>query len=347
MSRKLRRLPTSLQSSWARPLAFALGVAITLLACKVRAQPPLPREVGRIELPGVSGRLDHLAIDSEGRRVYIAALGADKGESEDVTGFEGGRRIGAVGGLPDADNLRSYAPTGQLFAGYGSGLVAIDPNSIAIGQRIALPGHPEAFELAERGAEIYVNVPSAGLIVVVDRRTGKMIAEWRIAPDAANFPMALDEAVHRLYVGTRRPAKLIASTRLPVGAFQKHRYAGMSTIFSSIRGESRCWLSAARVRMVVVNTECSARSSIFALGPDARFSSSRMTDFASMTLSRNEQELKSIKSTGYFGQDPSINLMRLLQTKRRSMPNSISGFVMCFSLCKGSELMFSRKTRSE
>lgn len=239
-------MSTPLQSSWARPLALALGVAISLLACRVRAQPPLPREVGRIELPGVSGRIDHLAIDSEGRRVYIAALGADKvevvdlksglrvaelagvrepqgivflprtqrlfvagGESDDVTAFESGRRIGTVGGLPDADNLRWLASTGQLFAGYGSGLVAIDPNSIAIVQRIALLGHPEAFELAERGPEIYVNVPSAGLIVVVDRHTGKTIAEWRIAPDAANFPMALDEAAHRLYVGTRRPAKLL------------------------------------------------------------------------------------------------------------------------------------------
>ena len=179
-----------------------------MLACQVRAQPPLPREVGRIELPGVSGRLDHLAIDSKGLHVYVAALGADKvevvdlksslrfaelagvhepqglvflprtqrlfvagGESDDVTAFESDRRIGAVGGLPDADNLRLFAPTGQLFAGYGSGLVALDPNSIAIVQRIALPGHPEAFELAERGPKIYVNVPSAGRIVVVDRRT--------------------------------------------------------------------------------------------------------------------------------------------------------------------------------
>ncbi len=80
-----------------------------------------------------------------------------------------------------------FAPTGQLFAGYGSGLVALDPNTIAIVQRIALPGHPEAFELAERGPEIYVNVPSAGLFVVVDRRTfvaasSRSASESRLLP---------------------------------------------------------------------------------------------------------------------------------------------------------------------
>ena len=69
------------------------------------------------------------------RRLFVAG-----GESAHVAAVENGRRIGAAGGLPDADNLRLFASTGPLFAGYGSGLVAIDPDSIAVVQRIAFCG---------------------------------------------------------------------------------------------------------------------------------------------------------------------------------------------------------------
>ena len=204
------------------------------------------REVGRIELPGVAGRIDHLAMDLEGQRVFVAALGADEvevvdlkagkrvarlaglrepqgvvylpstrrlvvaaGESGEVVAFEGDKRVATAAALPDADNLRWSAPAGRLVVGYGSGLAILDSTTLAVVERIALPGHPEAFELAEGGPEIYVNVPGAGRIVVVDRRTAKTTAEWPIEPDAANFPMVLDEAAHRLVVGTRRPARLL------------------------------------------------------------------------------------------------------------------------------------------
>jgi hypothetical protein len=89
-------------------------------------------------------------------------------------------------------------------------LAVLDPATLAIVERIPLPGHPEAFELAEHGQQILVNVPDVGRVVVIDRTKAKRILEWAIEPEAANFPMALDEAAHRLYVGTRRPAKLLA-----------------------------------------------------------------------------------------------------------------------------------------
>jgi DNA-binding beta-propeller fold protein YncE len=238
--------------SWGHRLAAAAGAALVFAAPLAGGQSPegrdsLPlREVGRIELPGVSGRIDHLAVDMEGQRLFVAALGADEvevvdlragkrvaqlkglreaqgvvyvpairrvfvavGESGEVVAFDGDGRVNAAPGLPDADNMRYFTPTGRLVVGFGHGLAILDPATLAVVQRIALPGHPEAFELAEHGPEIYVNVPDAGRIVVVDRRTGKTTAEWNIEPEAANFPMALDEAAHRLYVGTRRPARLL------------------------------------------------------------------------------------------------------------------------------------------
>lgn len=210
------------------------------------AWPPSWVEVARIELPGVAGRIDHLAIDPDRQRLFAAAVAADEvavvdlragqlvaqlrglrgaqgvvragspgrlfvaaGESGEVVAYDGETRVAAAGGLPDADNLRFFAPGHLLVAGHGHALALIDPKTMAVLERFPLPGHPEAFELAEHGPAIYVNVPDVGRVVVLDRRSGKTVAEWPVSPAASNYPMALDETAHRLYVGTRHPARLL------------------------------------------------------------------------------------------------------------------------------------------
>jgi hypothetical protein len=76
-------------------------------------------------------------------------------------------------------------------------------------RRIPLRAHPEAFELSSAGPEIYVNVPGAAHVAVIDRESGKTLAEWSLGAARRNFPMALDEASHRLLVATRQPAMLL------------------------------------------------------------------------------------------------------------------------------------------
>jgi outer membrane protein assembly factor BamB len=70
-------------------------------------------------------------------------------------------------------------------------------------------GHPEAFQVESSGSKIFVNDPDAGDVTLsIDRKTGA-VAKWGLAGNRFNFPEALDEANHRLFVGTRRPSKLI------------------------------------------------------------------------------------------------------------------------------------------
>jgi hypothetical protein len=201
---------------------------------------------GRVELPGVNGRIDHLAVDLPGGQLFIAALGANSIEVIDLrsmrrtarfTGngepqgvayepgsqrlfvtnggggtvqvFVEGKLVGTVTGLPDADNLRLSRDGRKLFVGYGEGLVELDVRTLVIGQRITLPAHPEAFELSADASRVYVNVPGTAAVEVVDRDPGKVGASWRVAPLAANFPMALDRDGQRLFVVTRRPAGLL------------------------------------------------------------------------------------------------------------------------------------------
>jgi hypothetical protein len=44
---------------------------------------------------------------------------------------------------------------------------------------------------------------------VIDRSSMQVISTWPVSTAKANYPMALDEANHRVFVGCRRPAKAL------------------------------------------------------------------------------------------------------------------------------------------
>jgi hypothetical protein len=109
----------------------------------------------------------------------------------------------------DADNVRYDAEAKRVYVGYGNGaLGVVDPEKGARVGDIPLDGHPESFQLESKGKRIFVNVPKAGHIAVVDREKKAVIARWKLSA-GSNFPMALDEAGRRLYVGCRQPSKLL------------------------------------------------------------------------------------------------------------------------------------------
>jgi hypothetical protein len=63
--------------------------------------------------------------------------------------------------------------------------------------------------LEQNGLRIFVNVPGVKEIAVVDRDKAKVVKSWPMTKFQSNFPMALDEANHRLFVGCRRPPRLV------------------------------------------------------------------------------------------------------------------------------------------
>src|SRR5260370_32095403 len=67
-------------------------------------------------------------------------------------------------------------------------------------------GEPKSFQLENSAPNIYVNSPDLKQLAVINRTT-KEITRWPISV-AQNFPMALDEADHRLFVASREPATL-------------------------------------------------------------------------------------------------------------------------------------------
>jgi len=202
-----------------------------------------------VSLPGVEGRIDHLALDAAGERLFVCALGNNtvevldlqKGERiHSITGLSApqgiayipelnrffvandkggifkiydGKSYQTVGELDfkdDADNVRYDSATKQIYVGFGSGGIGII--NAAAGEQVGLiklAAHPEAFELEKRGNRIFVNVPNARHVAVIDRDKGEVVATWKTGDASANFPMALDETNHRLFIGCRSPSKLV------------------------------------------------------------------------------------------------------------------------------------------
>jgi DNA-binding beta-propeller fold protein YncE len=228
-----------------RSSLWMVGLALLLQASAGQTTMTLVRS---IELPRVEGRIDHLAFDASSQRLFVAALGNNSVEVVDLRtdadiksliGFREPQGIAAAAdarivavangqgeGLQfvdaelrmgktvalgdDSDNVRYDADARRLYVGFGSGaLAAIDPSSAKVIAEVKLAGHPESFQLEKSGARIFVNVPTAGHIAVVDRGTMKLLATWPVVEARSNYPMALDEANHRLFVGCRRPAKAL------------------------------------------------------------------------------------------------------------------------------------------
>jgi ABC-type uncharacterized transport system permease subunit len=109
----------------------------------------------------------------------------------------------------DADNVRYDMRSGQLLLGYGNGgLGLVDATGQKVGT-IPLSSHPESFQIEEGGSRIFVNVPKEFAVAVVDRTKDAVISKWGLDWSFANYPMALDEADKRLFVGCRLPARLV------------------------------------------------------------------------------------------------------------------------------------------
>jgi len=111
----------------------------------------------------------------------------------------------------DVDNLRYDTANKRVYVGYGEdetgaiGTVDATTNE-RLDEEYKLGAHPESFQLETSGSNIYANLPDLKQIAVINRST-RAISRWPLTLQM-NFPMALDEADHRLFVGTRTPARL-------------------------------------------------------------------------------------------------------------------------------------------
>jgi len=121
------------------------------------------------------------------------------------------RKSIALGEESDTDNLRWDEASKRVFVGIVGGIAMIDAATEAhIDKDLkGSGGHSESFQLEKKGSRIFVNVPDDNSVVnVIDRKTGAL-TKWELNGAKANYPMALDEDDHRLFVVTRRRPLLV------------------------------------------------------------------------------------------------------------------------------------------
>src|SRR5215212_3941571 len=242
-----------------KKLSLVLLIAVAAIGCALQSNSTSQTgDTSALEqeqvtqLPNVAGRIDHMALDSQGGRLFVAALGNNtvevidlkagkptdeiqglkepqgvayvpednkllittgEGDSLDIYDAQSFKLLNQVVLGKDTDNVRYDAATGYAYVGYGTGNEsALGVVDISKGTKVAeikLSGHPESFQLEDGGQRIFVNVPTARHIAVVDRGKGSVVETWPLSDTTENFPMALDESNHRLFVGTRSPARLL------------------------------------------------------------------------------------------------------------------------------------------
>ncbi|MGH9513661.1 MAG: YncE family protein [Terriglobales bacterium] len=227
------------------------GIALLLVAVALtHAQTDSPLRLEKtIPLPDVKGRIDHMAFDVEGQRLFVAALGNNTVEVIDT---RSGKVVRTIRGLAepqgvlyqpgknrlwiangedgsvrifdaatfqplrsldlggDADNVRLDATTQQVLVGYGGGGIAVFDSEGSKLASIKVDAHPESFQLDKSGPWMFVNLPNSQKVDVIDRTKSVVVASWTTDDARSNFPMALDEASGRLYIVCRKPAVLLA-----------------------------------------------------------------------------------------------------------------------------------------
>jgi hypothetical protein len=201
-----------------------------------------------IPMTGVQGRFDHFGFDGKNRLIVSALGNntveiidiSARLRSHTITGIPNpqgvvyapeskklfaasshgqlyiydGTTFGLIKSIDfhgDVDNLRYDAANQRVYAGYGDDETgAIGAVDAVTNERLAeeykLGAHPESFQLETSGPNIYVNLPDLKQIAVINRKT-RAITRWPMTLEH-NFPMALDEADHHLFVATHEPARL-------------------------------------------------------------------------------------------------------------------------------------------
>jgi DNA-binding beta-propeller fold protein YncE len=199
--------------------------------------------------PGVQGGFNHMSVDAKRQRLFAAAstnttleivdlkegkpwrtlpgekpaaaryapefdqLYVTRGQSVYIYDGKTYEVITRIDLGSNLDELQYDARTRRLYVGCMSadktGIAVISiPDGKLLG-KISLPDKPQGFAVEHSGNRIFANMPDLRQVAVMDDERSVLLTTWQLDPGLANMPMGLDEAHHRLMVGTRHPAQLL------------------------------------------------------------------------------------------------------------------------------------------
>jgi outer membrane protein assembly factor BamB len=147
-----------------------------------------------------------------------------------------------------ADGIINDRGSKRVFVACGSSgtvvpvPVDVDPASGKPDPAIELGGKPE-YLAADGQGKVFINLEDKDQVAVVDSKALKVLDKWSIAPGGTPVGMQIDPEHHRLFVGCRKPAKLIVLNTedghvladLPIGAGCDAVKFDAGNIFASCR----------------------------------------------------------------------------------------------------------------
>jgi DNA-binding beta-propeller fold protein YncE len=211
-------------------------------------EPATLKLVQTIRLKGTPGRLDHLAIDRKHGRLFVANLSNNSMDIVDLKAGKLLKQIpdqrkiqgiayapdldrvyvgNGVGGecnvfdgkdykllrslkFPGADNVRYLARRHLVYVGHAEKMLsAIDARTFEVKARMELPGRPEGFQLEAERPRLYMNTVDPTRLVVVDTDKNVVLHRYPVKGADRAYPMALDEANHRIFLGMRKKPSVV------------------------------------------------------------------------------------------------------------------------------------------
>ena len=122
--------------------------------------------------------------------------------------------LGTVTAKDDADGIIYDKSTGLVLVACGDAGVLVtlkanaDPKTAVIDTPIELGGKPE-YLAADGAGKVYVNLEDKDQVAVVDLKTRKVLAHWPVSPGGSPVGLAIDTEKHRLFIGCRKPQKML------------------------------------------------------------------------------------------------------------------------------------------
>jgi sugar lactone lactonase YvrE len=229
-----------------------LPIYVILTALLFVAAPSLAAEddslvlTKTIALKGVAGKLDHLAVDAKGERLFVANkpnntldivdLKAgklvkqipDQGKVSGVTyaedldmiyvgngagfcnGFEGKqyKQVFSVK-APNADNVHFHSGSKLVYVGQDEILSAFDATNGDRKATVNLPGAVHGFKIDKKAGKIYAVLTKPNLIAVIDLSNHEIVGQFPLTLADAGSPIAQDSENGLLFVGCPKQKPMV------------------------------------------------------------------------------------------------------------------------------------------
>ncbi len=222
-----------------------LAAALVVVAAGRSAAAPLAL-VQTIPLKGVAGKLDHLAVDARGQRLFVANK---PNNTLDVVDLKDGKLIkqiadqGKVSGvayaadldrifvgngagtcnafdgkdyrqvfstkLPQADNVHYEPGSQRVYVAHGSTLSILDAKSGDVKGKVELPGSCHGFQIDAREGKVFVNLTKPNQVAVVDVAKQEVIQKFPLTLAEGNSPLAHDARNGLVFVGCRKKPMVV------------------------------------------------------------------------------------------------------------------------------------------